>query len=73
MARTEILDMCKIGILDSDGEIEGSRRLNYSEMRLCLLLGKERRVFFEIGLNPVKNALGKPMLKRAAAQSILIG
>jgi len=73
MARTESLDMCKIGILDSDGEIEGSRRLNYSEMRLCLLLGKERRVFFEIGLNPVKNALGKPMLKRAAAQSILIG
>ena len=73
MARTEILDMRKIGILDSDGEIEGSRRLNYSEMRLCLLLGKERRVFFEIGLNPVKNALGKPMLKRAAAQSILIG
>jgi len=73
MARTESLDMCKIGIRDSDGETEGSRRLNYSEMRLCLLLGKERRVFFEIGLNPVKNALGKPMLKRAAAQSILIG
>ncbi len=73
MARTESLDMCKIGVLDSDGETEGSRRLNYSEMRLCLLLGKERRVFFEIGLNPVKNALGKPMLKRAAAQSILIG
>ncbi len=73
MARTEILDMCKIGILDSDGEIEESSRLNYSEMRLCLLLGKERRVVFEIGLNPVKNALGKPMSKRAAAQSILIG
>ena len=73
MARTESLDMRNIGILDSDGETEGSRRLNYSEMRLCLLLGKERRVVFEIGLNPVKNALGKPMSKRAAAQSILIG
>ncbi len=73
MARTESLDMRNIGILDSDGETEGSRRLNYSEMRLCLLLGKERRVVFEIGLNPVKNALGKPMSKRAATQSILIG
>ena len=73
MARTESLDMRKIGILDSDGETEGSRRPNYSEMRLCVLLGKERRVVFEIGLNPVKNALGKPMSKRAAAQSILIG
>ncbi len=65
--------MRKIGILDSDGEAEGSSRPNYSEMRLCVLLGKERRVFFEIGLNPLKNALGKPTLKRAAAQSILIG
>ena len=73
MARTESLDMRNIGILDSDGETEGSRRFNYSEMRLCVLLGKERRVVFEIGLNPVKNALGKPMSKRAATQSILIG
>ncbi len=73
MARTESLDMRKIGILDSDEETKGSSRPNYSEMRLCLLLGKERRVVFEIGLNPMKNALGKPMSKRAAAQSILIG
>ncbi len=63
MARTEILKVCKIGALDSDGETEGSHRLNYSEMCLCLLLGKDGRIGFEILLNPLKNALGKPTSK----------